>query len=180
MISKLERKDYWINKVIPNLVDDQVDIFLLFLTGETDYPLIINNKICFFSREPFLKMLSSIDIPISSKDLDNEIDYVIDMNKVLKLIKYSSLDKEGILIVSINTLLDLFCPLKIKFPDQYKSVLYLFADHLSFNKRYGSFLKEHEISREDLVDAISWLSGIILLNSSFNEKQLPNSTLTNI
>ena len=117
-------------------------------------------------------MLNSIGITISPEKLVEEIDYVLDMNKVLNLIRHGSLDRDATLVVSINTLLDLFYPLKIKMPDQYKHILYLFADHLSFNKRFGAFFKKNEISRENLMDAVSWLSGVILLNSSYDERSL--------
>lgn len=176
MINKLKRKDYWINKVVPNHSEINVELFLIFFTGETDRPLVVNNRVCFFSREVFLEMLNNIGISISSKKLDIEIDYLVDMNKVLKLISFNSLDRDATLVISINTLLDMFYPLNIKLPNEYKHVLYSFANHLSFNKRYGSFFKENDISRIDLVNAITWLSGTILLNSSYNERSVLETT----
>lgn len=60
---------------------------------------------------------------------------------------------------------DLIGAVKVQMPDEYKSALYNLADHLTFNREFGDFIKEKGISREMITHAILWCVGAVTVNA---------------
>jgi hypothetical protein len=62
----------------------------------------------------------------------------------------------------INTLLDFANCVDERMPDAYRSCLEILADHLTFNKPFGQFLQDNNLSRQLISDAIYWSLGMII------------------
>jgi hypothetical protein len=163
----LKRENIWVIEILLTQLEHDLKVYLLFLKGATDKPFIKNNKLCFFTKNRIIEKLSVMGITILPHDFDDEIELTCDINKVLRLITLNSIDKDATLINFMNIFFDIINALNIVIPNEYKNVLYLIADHLTFNRRFGSFLKQNKLSREDIINAIYWLNGAIISNSQF-------------
>ncbi|MES2109354.1 MAG: hypothetical protein V4577_11425 [Bacteroidota bacterium] len=160
----MKREDIWIAEFIFDQSETAIKLYVIFLTGETDKPILSKDKICFYSRNAILTKLASLGFSVLSDKLDDEIALSYDVSKVMDLILFRSIDNEASLINAINTLLDMIKAINMNLSEEYRTILYLFADHLTFNRRYGKFLKENKISSDVLKDIFYWINGLILSN----------------
>jgi hypothetical protein len=162
------RDNIWIIEILNSSSGINSNVYSIFITGDHDKPLIKDNKVCFFTKDKAIEKIHKMGLSILPNDFPEEIDLTYDIDKVLALLTLSSIDKDATLINSINFLLDIINALSIKLPDEYKNALYAFADHLTFNRRFGSFLKQSKISRESIINTIYWINGAIISNACFH------------
>jgi hypothetical protein len=150
-------------------MDDYGDLlYMLFTNGENDEPLSFNNKICVFTESAFKKILNGIGYNFTVSELLNEIDLIYDIAKVNELILKKNIDNGSYLINWINISLDMLNSINIVLPDQYKKELYDFANHMTFHRKFGSYFKVNNVSREVIADAIYWINGAIFSNMILN------------
>jgi hypothetical protein len=162
--------DISIVKVLIKQVDGFLELFLLFKNEDIDVPLMLNGQICFLGEEGLITVLHNIGVPLLPAQLQHEVALTYNLDNVIDLIKNRSIDKKAKLINFINVHLDMIAAININLPDDYKRVLYPFADHLTFNKRYDYFLKKNGVNRETLLEIILWINGVVFSNWLFFNK----------
>lgn len=90
-----------------------------------------------------------------------EVSYVHDVTEVLYTLNEEDAAQSATLLDFINLILDISNATAFGLPDQYRSDLERFADHLTFHLEFGAFLKEQGLSRKALTDAIYWCVGMV-------------------
>lgn len=90
---------------------------------------------------------------------------VINVEKVINLVKHRSLDTTSEILNLINTLDDLRISLSTELEAKEQSLLDDFANHLTFRKRYGRYFKMNNVEREDIIFAIKKLVFVLMKNS---------------
>jgi hypothetical protein len=141
--------------------------------GEKDRPLQINERIVFFNDyQSFTKVQTFRDSNVpthlrKNKYSPQRADLVCDIAEVLYLIESEDEDKSAMIINCINTLSDLLPAAGLKLPAGYKTILTTFADHLTFHREYGKFLRRKNLSRSAIRDAILWCLGCIAARAKF-------------
>lgn len=151
---------------------EEPELYILMICGDKDYPVMLEDYIIFFAR-PILgikamQLSSNIDLQkILLKTMNDvaDVDLVVDIAEVLYLISHENVDNKATIINCLNTLFDLVLCTGIPMPSNYKEVLYNFADHLTFNQEFSSFLEQHSISRSWVRDAILWCMGAAVAKS---------------
>ncbi|RWY48555.1 hypothetical protein [Mucilaginibacter gilvus] len=163
----VKREEVWIIKINLYAFIFNNDAYLLFLAGDIDKPLLLDKKLCVYTKESMIDKLSNIGILILNSNVLEEVDFTINISQVLKLITLNSIDNNAVIINALNTAFDVLNALEIDFPKDYKSILFSFADHLTFNRRYGAFFVRNNLSRRQLIEATSWLLETIFRNVVF-------------
>lgn len=95
----------------------------------------------------------------------SDLQAVYDVVEAVFTIQERDDDIDNHLLDFINLILDYVKCLKIAVPSDYDSDLRMLADHVTFNSSFAAFLKEHQISRERLVDSLYWGIGMVVYNS---------------
>ena len=140
---------------------------LLIYGGEHDFPFVVNEQIIFF-RNPQLsvKVASLLPSNMPSELRDKGItptvpELICDIAKSLHIIESENKDDSSIILNCINIFTDLVPATGISMPAMYKDILNRFAGHLTFNREFGDFLRQENISRNEIIDAILWCIGAI-------------------
>ncbi len=158
-------------KIYPG--EKEQDLYTLFIFGEEEKPLMVDNHMVFFNKVE----LASIALSLGDDQVKRftpapkEVALTCDITRMLHLIEVENFDSSSIILNCLNTIFDLVKATKRPMPIKYKRILYELADHLTFEREYSNFIIEHNISRATIINAILWCFGAILskakvLNSS--------------
>ncbi len=130
---------------------------------------MLNNKIVFFDKiELALFALEEADTEMRSiGQPPDEITLICDVPEVLYLVENKNIDETALILNCLNTFFDLIEAENVVMRDDYKSKLYKFADHLTFNREFAFFLQEQNIMRATLKKAILWCVDTIFSGSIF-------------
>ena len=90
-----------------------------------------------------------------------------DFAEALYLIESEDKDESATIINCINTLSDLLPATGLKLPADCKTILAKFADHLTFHREYGEFLRRENLARSAIRDAVFWCLGCIAAKAKF-------------
>jgi hypothetical protein len=143
------------------------DLYTIIVYDGTDSPIIIDRQIAFISRPEHAAKLYRL----CDKRLKNlgppptEVDLICDVPATLNIIGRKNRDNKAVILNCLNTTFDLLGAVKVQMPDEYKSVLYDLADHLTFNRDFGDFLTKQGMSRESITHAILWCVGAVTVNA---------------
>jgi hypothetical protein len=149
------------------LNSDEIDLFTLIGYIDEYFPIVNDGKILFFT-EPSLAIGAMSHAQREMRDIGTppqEISAVFDFGKMLYLIENEDEDEGAEILDCINLFDDFLKALNVTIPDGYKSLLYMIADHLTFKTTYANFLKENQITREALHEAIKWCMDTIFYRS---------------
>lgn len=140
------------------------EIYTLFIYGEQERPLVADGYIVFFSRpELALSALKLCEIDTSQLGMPPaEVALVCDIAETLHLIRYKDIDESATILNCLNTVFDLVKAILLPLPNDYKQVLYSFADHLTFEQEFASFFTQNEIQRSMIENAILWCMGAVM------------------
>ncbi len=145
-----------------------VDLYtLMTFGGEENSPIMVENKILFFSDPALMHIaLKLANGKITHYETPSEEAAVIyNIPEMLNILQTSNIDETALIVDSLNILDDLMKSLQQVLPEEYKRILYPFADHLTFQHEFGKFLKERQIARSLLCHAINWLIDTVFSNS---------------
>jgi hypothetical protein len=143
------------------------DLYTLFIFGEEEKPLMVDNHMIFFNKVELASMALSLgdDRVKRLTPTPKKVALTCDISRMLNLIEVENFDSSSTILNCLNTILDLVKATKRPMPIKYKKILYKFADHLTFEREYSNFITEHNISRVAIINAILWCFGAILLKA---------------
>lgn len=163
MTHSIHEKTLWLVgfRINPDNVDPE--IYTLMVINDKDRPLVVDGQILLFSKPDLAdKALSFAESDVKRLGpAPKEIDLVCDVAQMMHLIESEKIDPSAFILNCLNTLFDLINVSSFTMPAEYKRILYKFADHLTFNKEFESFLIKEDISREAIFNAIFWCIGIV-------------------
>lgn len=163
----MDKKIAWLIGFSINSNTKKPDVYTLFFPGEIDKPILIENYIIFFSNPD----LATKAINLCDNNSENfipptgGIDAVCEIALALYYIENKDIDPNATIIYCLNTILDLINAIKFPIPAEYRQMLYNFADHLTFSQEITLFLKENNISRNELMNILLWCIGVIVAKS---------------
>lgn len=143
------------------------NIFTIIVYNGKDSPVLIDDQIAFISKP---EHVSSVYDLLSSQvkalgPPPTKVDLVCDISETLSLIKHKDKDDAAIILNCLNTFFDLLNAAEVDLPTEYQSVLYKFADHLTFSREFAGFIAEQHIERSLLVHAVIWCVGAITVKA---------------
>jgi hypothetical protein len=142
-------------------------LFSIIVYNGKDSPIIIDGQIAFIDKPEHTTVLYEL---CSSRlkalgPPPTEVDLICDVPRAIEIIRRKKRDNKAIILNCLNTLFDLLDAVNARIPDEYKGILYPLADHLTFNREFGSFINEAKINRDLIVNAIMWCVGAVAVNS---------------
>jgi len=154
--------------------------------GDENQPIMVDGSILFFEEPelaPAALELSAADMKHFGSTPD-EIAAIYDISEMLQLIQTADIDETATIVDCLNVFDDLLKAVKRPLPPDYKSILYAFADHLTFHREFGTFLEQKQIDRAKLREAIEWCLETIFSRSkllslqSWTKEALQNTIKT--
>lgn len=140
---------------------------LIDCSGDKDRALTVDNDLIFFTELEQKQQafgLFSEDIKRGFA-VPDEIDLVADLAGALYLIENEDFDASAIILNLLNTLFDLLYSIDKQLSADKKSLLWGFADHLTFENEFNHYLSSNSINRQSVSDAIVWSVGAIFSRS---------------
>jgi hypothetical protein len=162
------RQKIWIVGLTFNELELNPNLFVLIKTGDIESPIVENGKILLFNEDALRKyLLKEYELFYLKEELCDELDIVLDIPILVKRIKSTKKDVKSIILDSLNILFDLTKHLyKGKRKNPNVSVFYSFSDHITFEKEFAeSYFKENGVDRDELLNSIYWLVGLLFANS---------------
>lgn len=156
-------------RINPN--NEDPEIFTLIIYDGQDSPLMVDGQIVFFSKPE----LVSKAYDLCTDDLKalgsppTDVDLVCDIAETLHIINHQNGDSASIVLNCLNTIFDLVQAANTNMPEEYKTILYGLADHLTFNHEFSDFLQQHSIDRETIINATLWCIGAVAVKSMILE-----------
>jgi hypothetical protein len=144
---------------------DEPDFYAL-VRGDTDCPLIVDERIVFATSLQTVKHAAALggrDWQLGS--LPVEPCLVVDVADALYKIESEDQDNTASILNVLNTSLDFAHIFRKDFPPGLKGMLNGFADHLTFHTDLTSFFGQDRERRLAMIDAFLWLLGLILSHS---------------
>lgn len=145
-------------------------LYNLMIYGENDYALKEKNKLLFFHKFQQAYIFWVKNKLNEKYTLQKKIALTCDIPLALKIIEKNRIDKNSVVLNSINTFDDLFKTLNLKFPLKHRKSLYAFADHLTFKKEINSFFISSGYRREFLIQSLLKLEEVIIKNMIVYDK----------
>lgn len=137
---------------------------LVDCSGEKDRTLTVDNDLIFFAKleqkqQAFELFNENIKKGFAVPD---EVALVADLAGALYLIENEDLDDSAIILNLLNTIFDLLYSADKQLSEDKKSLLWGFADHLTFEKEFNQYLSSNAINRQSIIDSILWSVGAIV------------------
>jgi len=168
----LNKENVWLIGFIIDPDAETPQLYTIFFPGDIDKPLTNQGYILFFSD------LQITTKAIKAGDIDyhnfiyppTEVDLVCNIAELLYLINHETRDDSAIIVDCLNILFDMIRAIHINMPPNYQSILYAFADHLTFNQEFASFFTKQQTSATAISDALTWCIGAIVSKSKIITK----------
>jgi hypothetical protein len=143
------------------------ELFTLIIYNGKDSPVLVDRQIAFVTTPAHVtsvyqlcnSRLRALGPPPA------EADMICDIPETLELIRNKDRDDSAVILNCLNTIFDLVDAVEVSMPDEYKSQLYALADHLTFDREYGSFIKEQNADRELMINALMWCVGVVAVHA---------------
>jgi hypothetical protein len=146
---------------------DEPSLHTLLFYGERDVPLMQNDRIVFFTAPELADVAYELGGDIARKlgPPPTEVCLVCDFVETLRLIRFEGYDNSATILDFLNTVFDLVKVTTHQIPSEYKTILFNFADHLTFHKEFASFFMENRIERDNVVNGILWCLGAVVASA---------------
>ncbi len=135
------------------------DLYMLMIFGDEDIPIIIEDKLIFINESSLassvLDTAPSYIREFAPPPLETTTLY--NFPRMFHMVKSLDVDPDCTILNCLNLLLDFLYAFEIPLPQKTKEILYTFANHLTLNREFKSFLNESGISRGEAKEAIQWL-----------------------
>jgi hypothetical protein len=143
------------------------DIYTLIAYADFDFPVTLNDQIVFFkSKNSANKAFSYFDDAVKNgTSVPIEPALICDVVGTLYLVNHENADTSSVIVNCLNVMFDLQKATRITFPRRYKTILYLLADHLTFDTDLAAFFNENSIGRDEITDALLWTYGAVASTS---------------
>src|SRR5262245_21941039 len=151
--------------------NENPDWYTLFTYGKEDIPIMDNDRLVFFKSVDLIdRIYAMFDNSIKRHyPLPSEIDLVCDVADMLYVVNHQDSDGSATILNGLNTIFDLLKAIQMTLPAEYKGILYRLADHMTFNREFGAYLRQNAVTREAITNAILWAIGAITIRSRIIE-----------
>ncbi|HEX8114314.1 MAG TPA: hypothetical protein VF516_41575 [Kofleriaceae bacterium] len=144
------------------------DLYGAIHQGEPDVPLMVDGRIVFFTdpgRAPELIQKYGGAWANDPTDVSKPTLWC-DIAQALHHLSAGGIDTSTSIVDAVNVLLDLVKATGVKIVDGRRKALYAIADYCTFNKDLTKYLEEEgDYSSRELVDAVLWCVGAIVVKS---------------
>jgi hypothetical protein len=144
---------------------ENYDFLTVIFSGDIDRPLTIDGYVIFFNKLDVLSETLELAAPEILQNLDISEFYIVDIAMTIHLIHKGEIDDSVVIVESLNIIIDLVKAARWPMPNEYKSILYQAADHFTFSKDITAFFESQNVSRTQVLDAITWCIGAIVIKS---------------
>ena len=100
-------------------------------------------------------------------------DFTCDPHAVIQAILEVDFDEDSRILDFINILTDMLSNIGAEIPIAWRTTVYDFADHLTFDPNYGKFFQGAEHGRGIVREALLWCIGAVLVNSTILRQEDP-------
>jgi hypothetical protein len=145
------------------------DLYTLVFVGEHDVPLMADSKIVFFTDpQKGAALLAAHGAAHVADHVDIEKPTMwCDVAQALHYLDAGGIDADSSVLNAVNALLDLVRATGIAFTERRKKALYAIADYCTFRQDLTAYLEvEGDYSSRELVDAVLWCVGAIVVKST--------------
>jgi hypothetical protein len=148
---------------------DGADVYCLLLESRDEGPATCEGYTIFFKDVSSAGMALSMDDDEAVRAMapPNEVHYIYDVADLLYLLSSEDVevDNDATIVNCLNVAFDLVKATELPFPEDYKRVLYAFADYMTFDRDFGVFLRKNSVTRIQLHNGILWMIGVIVSKS---------------
>lgn len=139
------------------------ELLTLFVFGDTDRPLMLEDRILFFTRPPLGdRALEQAGLREQFPGpAPTDVSLTCDVAAALYLIAHADEDAHAIVLNCVNTLLDMIAATRFAVPPEHERVLHALADHMTFGRDVAGFFAEQQLPRIAAQDALLWAIGAI-------------------
>jgi hypothetical protein len=159
---------YW--RLLAIALDPDVsvpELYGLIHEGEVDVPLMVDGRIIFFAdpaRAPEILRAYGAAL-VARVDVEKPF-FWCDVAQALFFLSNGGTDTEASVLRAVNVLLDLVKASGIKMVDRRRLALHAIADYCTTSKDLTNYLEEEgEYSSRELIDAVIWCVGAVVLKS---------------
>lgn len=144
--------------------------------GNENRPIMVDDKVLFFNEPE----LASAALGVANPDMKSfgpcpeEVAAIYNISEMLQLIETADIDETATIVDCLNIFDDLLEAVKQPLSPDYKRILYVIADHLTFHREFGTFLEEQHIDRTMLREAIKWCIETVFSRSKFDSSVVAN------
>ena len=141
---------------------DRTTLYTFILNDDGDLaPLIAQESILFFTHLELAETALSTAGVSPPWIFDTEEVICYNVPAVMRLLQTEDLDPSARILNLINILDDMLIGLQVRVPRHYQSALDAVADHLTFEREYGQFFAESNVTRETTIEGIQWCLGVV-------------------
>lgn len=144
------------------------DLYGLIYEGETDVPLMVDDRIVFFTdpkRAPELIQQYGTSLVADKIDVAKPF-FWCDIAQALYFLSEGGIDTEASVVNAVNALLDLVKASGIVMDDRHRKALYSIANYCTMSKDLTKYLEEEgDYSSNGLVDAVLWCVGAVAVKA---------------
>lgn len=141
------------------------ELYGLIYEGEADVPLMVDDRIVFFTDPSRAHdLIRDYGGALVADHLDIEKPFFwCDLAQALHFLSAGGIDEGASVLDAVNVLLDLVKATRIKMDERRRQALHSIADYCTFSKDLTKYLEEDgDYSSRELVDAVLWCVGSVV------------------
>ncbi|SRR5579875_1523545 len=149
---------------------DDPEVYTLLIEAKNEQPIVNRGRIVLFSRPelaPFALRMEEETVAHRSQKAPEEISTVYQLGQALSLIRdpTAEYDDAACIVNCLNLLFDCIVAIRLTVPTEYRELLHMLADHLTFSKSLNEFDRLAAGWREQAFNGILWCLGAVCANS---------------
>jgi hypothetical protein len=144
------------------------ELYGLIYEGETEVPLMVDDRIVFFTDPGRAHdLIQGHGAPLVADHVDIATPFFwCDVAQALHFLSVGGFDDGASVLDAVNVLLDLVKATGVKMDARRQQALRSIADYCTFNKDLTKYLEEEgDYSSRELVDAVLWCVGAVVVKS---------------
>jgi hypothetical protein len=147
--------------------DVEPNLYTILVYGDNDRPIVNGDGQILFFPEPMLSSaaIQEFDANFNAIAETLELSIVYDIAEMLYLISSGKADGSAIILNCLNVIFDFVKVTKLPIPMEYESILFEFADYLTFDKDLETFFLQSGKDRSKIIDGVLWCIGAIFVRS---------------
>jgi hypothetical protein len=144
------------------------DLYGLIYEGETDVPLMVGERIVFFTDPTRARdLIQQYGAPLIADKIDVAKPFFwCDVAQALYFLSEGGTDTDASVLRAVNVLLDLVKASGATMDDRRRRALYAIANYCTMNKDLTKYLEEDgDHSSDELIDAVLWCVGAVVVKA---------------
>ena len=144
------------------------DLYGLIFEAEHDVPLMVEDRIVFFTDPARAgELIDQYGAPLIADKRDIERPFFwCDVAQALYFLSAGGIDTDASVLGAVNVLLDLVKATGAPMIDSRRAVLHAIADYCTMSKDITKYLEEEgDYSSRELIDAVIWCVGAVVMKA---------------